>query len=129
MWHERMLLAATCEDQSEWVIVTPDSDIHYESFRADVSRVIVLPDGGVRPPLNDPVYGFAQGGAGSRSARALAAGYMGRTEGAIENATWLGGGHAHGRQDWRSPRCSQWRCHTSGPCFRPLFGLKMVLGT
>ena len=103
LWHERMLLAATCEDQSEWVIVTPDSDIHYESFRADVSRVIVLPDGGVRPPLNDPVHGFAEGGAGSRSARALAAGYMGRTEGAIENATWLGGGHAHGRQDWRSP--------------------------
>ena len=45
MWHERMLLAATCEDQSEWVIVTPDRDIHYESFRTDVSRVIVLPDG------------------------------------------------------------------------------------
>ena len=59
MWHERMLLAATCEDESEWMIVTPDSDIYYESFRTDVSRVIVLPDRGVRLPLNDPVYGFA----------------------------------------------------------------------
>ena len=72
VWHERMLLAATCEDQSEWMMVTPDSDVHYESFRTDVSRVIVLPDGGVRPPLNDPVYGFADA-IGMEAARGLIA--------------------------------------------------------
>ena len=72
VWHERMLLAATCEDQSEWMIVTPDSDVHYESFRTDVSRVIVLPDGRLRPPLNDPVYGFADA-IGMEAARGLIA--------------------------------------------------------
>ena len=72
MWHERMLLAATCEDQSEWMMVKTDSDIYYESFRTDVSRVIVLPDGGVRPPLNDPVYGFADA-IGTEAARGLIA--------------------------------------------------------
>ena len=72
VWHERVLLAATCEDQSKWVIVTPDSDIHYESFRTDVSRVIVLPGGGVRPPLIDPVYGFADA-IGVEAARGLIA--------------------------------------------------------
>ena len=65
-----MLLAATFEDQSEWVILTPDRGINYESFRTDVSRVIVLPDGGVRPPLNDPVYGFAEA-IGMEAARGL----------------------------------------------------------
>ena len=59
-------------NQSEWVIVTPDSDIHYELFRTDVSRVIVLPDGGVRPPLIDPVYGFAEA-VGVEAARGLIA--------------------------------------------------------
>ena len=121
MWHERMLLAATCEDQSEWMMVTPDSDFYYESFRTDLSRVIVLPDGGVRPPLNDPVHGFADA-IGTEAARgliadglneairrgvelgALAAGDVGRTKGAIENATWPGGGRTHARQDKRSPR-------------------------
>ena len=68
-----MLLAAICEDQSEWVIVTPVSDIHYESFRSDVSRVIVLPDGGVRPPRIDPVYGFSEA-IGVEAARGLIAG-------------------------------------------------------
>ena len=72
VWHERMLLAATCEDQSEWMMVTPDSNIYYESLRTDVSRVIVLPDGGVRPPLNDPVYGFADA-IGTDAARGLIA--------------------------------------------------------
>ena len=72
VWHERMLLAATCEDQSEWMMVTPDSDIYYESFRTDVSRLIVLPDGGVRPPLSDPVYGFADA-IGTDAARGLIA--------------------------------------------------------
>ena len=72
MWHERMLLAATCEDQSEWMMVTPDSHVHHESFRTDVSRVIVLPDGGVRPPLNDPVCGFAET-IGMEAARGLIA--------------------------------------------------------
>ena len=151
VWHERMLLAATCEDQREWMMVTPDSDIYYESFRTDVSRVIVL---GVRPPLNDPVYGFADA-IGTDAARGLIAdglneairrgvelgatppersllvtwdGQRVRTQGAIENTTWPGGGRTHGRQDRRSPRCSQWRCHTSGPGFRPLLGLKMGLG-
>ena len=51
-------------------MVTPDSDVHHESFRTDVSRVIVLPDGGVRPPLNDPVYGFADA-IGTEAARGL----------------------------------------------------------
>ena len=72
VWHERMLLAATCEDQSEWMMVTPDSDVHYESFRTDVSLVIVPPNVGVRPPLNDPVYGFADA-IGMEAARGMIA--------------------------------------------------------
>ena len=79
MWHERMLLAATCEDQSEWMMVTPDSDVHCESFRTDVSRVTVLPDWSVRPPLYDPVYGFADA-VGMEAARGLIAdGLVGAT--------------------------------------------------
>ena len=121
----------------------------YESFRTDVSRAIVLPDGGVRPPLNDPVYGFADA-IGMEAARGLIADglseairrgvELGATppehsllvtwegqKGAIENTTWPGGGRTHGRQDGRSPRSSQWRCHTSGPGFGPFSGSRWGL--
>ena len=114
-----------------------------------MSRVIVLPDGGVRPPLNDPVYGFADA-IGTEAARGLIADLLNE---AIRRGVWLGatppehsllvtwdgqrvplrtplgpgGGRTHGRQNRRSPRCSQWRCHTSGPGFRPFSGSRWGL--
>ena len=59
VWHDR-LLAATCQDATEWVILAPDLDLHAENFVCDVRAHEKLVADGARPVLVEAVCGILE---------------------------------------------------------------------